>query len=1093
MTIDQWRQVKDIFEASLEREPSARAQFIAEHCGGDDAIRQAAVQMLRDFDESGDFLEEPALVELGLDGVQFDPGYEQGRRIGPYRIVSEIGQGGMGAVYLAERADDAYEKRVAIKMVWPGGIRSEINRRFNIERRVLAALEHPNIARLLDGGVTEDGWSYVVMEYVDGVPITEYCDRQKLSIAERLKLFQSVCEAVQYAHQNLIVHRDLKPSNILVTHAGEVKLLDFGIAKILDPTDDAAGQSPTLLNFLTPEYASPEHIAGQRITTASDVYSLGVLLYELLTGARPFNPTSRSPQELIRLIETHEPARPSQVSAQLDAATRKQLRGDLDNIILKALQKEPLRRYQSARQFSEDIARHLNGEPVIAREATLFYRTGKYLKRRKASFLILILAVATLLGITSREIHQRRRAEEQSRIQRRTLYAADMQKAQQDWQDGLPSRMQKTLSNWLPSFGEEDLRGFEWRYLWHLANSESLKIDLPEVMRALALSPDGKMIAAALTSGTTRLYHSEDGRELAAFKGPGEIIRGIAFSPDGKLLATSSAKGITRLWNLATRQEILSVSGHGNEIVFAVAFSPDSKIFATAGKDGVAKLWSVENGKELRVFKENAAGLRTIAFSQSGQTIFTGSDDTRILCWDVNTGRLKQVLKGLEVDVMHLAVTTDEKYLLACGSDPEVKMWELATGKIIRAFSGHSDHVWKMALSPDGKILASGSVDRSFRLWEIASGRELAKIMGHDKEVAFIAFTPDGLGLVTGDGSQLKLWDIKSLLQPNMLRMPSKCPVETLSLSADGKLLGTGETYSSGDCKRPLNLSVWEVESAKIRLTISNGKHTTSLKFIHQTPLLAYSYIFGLAGVLNAQTGQKFSEFAGHLSNASPQKSGSSDGIWSMDVSPDGRLIASGSQRNTVKLWTPDGSEVRTLYGSSERANSGGQVVRALAFSRDGQKLAAGGFATGIPIFDPVSGKLLSRLPGHPKSSVLCLKFSPDDRMLATAGEDSVIKIWDTHNGQLLKTLEGHSYHVTCLAWSPDGKRLVSGSKDKTIRFWNVALGLEAMSLKEHTDTITSLEFSNDGRLLVSGSWDGTVRFWRAPLEDEIRALPAQR
>ncbi|MBL8190188.1 MAG: protein kinase, partial [Acidobacteria bacterium] len=195
MTIDQWRQVKELFEASLECEPSARAHFIAEQSGGDDAIRQAAEQMLRDFDKSGDFLEEPALVEFGLDGAQFDPGYEQGRRIGPYRIVSEIGQGGMGAVYLAERADDAYEKRVAIKMVWPGGIRSEINRRFNIERRVLAALEHPNIARLLDGGVTEDGWSYVVMEYVDGVPITEYCAQRKLSIAERLRLFQSVCEA----------------------------------------------------------------------------------------------------------------------------------------------------------------------------------------------------------------------------------------------------------------------------------------------------------------------------------------------------------------------------------------------------------------------------------------------------------------------------------------------------------------------------------------------------------------------------------------------------------------------------------------------------------------------------------------------------------------------------------------------------------------------------------------------------------------------------------------------------------------------------------------------------------------------------------
>ncbi|MGE0103374.1 MAG: protein kinase [Blastocatellales bacterium] len=1093
MNIDQWRQVREIFESALELAPSARAQFVAERSGGDELIRLAAEEMLRDYDEAGDFLEESALVESGLDGL--DPGYEIGRRIGPYRIIGEIGQGGMGAVYLAERADEAYEKRVAVKMVWPGGARSEINRRFNIERRVLAALDHPNIARLLDGGVTEDGWSYVVMEFIDGLPITEYCNRHKLSIAERLRLFQSVCDAVQYAHQNLIVHRDLKPSNILVTHSGEVKLLDFGIAKILDPTEDASGESKTqtLLNFLTPEFASPEHICGRRITTASDVYSLGVLLYELLTGARPFNPDTRSPQELIRLIESFEPALPSQVSA--DESSRRQLRGDLDNIILKALQKEPSSRYQSVRQFSEDISRHLNGEPVIAREATIIYRTGKYIKRRKTSIAIILIVLMSMIGLTVNEFRQRIHVEEQNRIQRRLLYFADLQKAQQEWKDGLTSQMQVTLDRWIPSSDQEDLRGFEWRYLWRLINSDSLRIDVLGGIRAMALSPDGRIIALGLTAGTVKLYSLRNGQEIAGFNGNGQIIRGIAISPDGRWLAASDASGTTRLWEIAGGREALSVHGHGNNITFAVAFSPDSKTFATAGKDGTVKLWSVQNGSELRAFRGNNAGLRTIAFSTNGQTIFTGSDDSYIQCWDVKSGSLKRRLSGFNVDIIHLVISPDGRHLFACGSDSQIMMWEIETGKVVRTFSGHSDHIWRLAISSDGKILASGSVDRTFRLWDTTSGRELLKLTGHNNEVSFLAFAPGDTSLLTGDSSQLKLWDVKKLLQPSTIKTLTNCPVEAISLSSDGNLLSIGELLSNALCKQPptVNLSLWELEPLKLRYFIPSQKHLTGVAFLSTRNSMAYSNIAGSAYVIDAETGKQKAEFIGHLRQNLANDSGSSDSITAMDASPDGRMIATGSHKNIVKLWNPEGREIRTLRGPGQATDAGGHTVHAVAFSNNGRMLAVGGFDNGIPIFDPSSGNVLRRLSGHTRSTTLAIRFSPDDRLLATAGEDSVIKIWDINTGQLIKTLEGHSFHITCLAWSPDGTRLVSGGKDLTIRFWNVMLGTETMSIKEHAGAVTSLEFSADNRLLVSGSRDGTVRFWRAATDDEVRALSINR
>ena len=335
--------------------------------------------------------------------------------IGPYRIIRRIGQGGMGAVYLAARADDQYQKQVAIKLVRTGMGSDFVVRRFRNERQILASLDHPNIARLLDGGTTADGWPYFVMDYIEGKPINQYCDDQKLSTAERLKLFQKVCSAVHYAHQNLVIHRDIKPGNILVTSDGTPKLLDFGIAKLLNPVggDQMAEQTATAAGMMTPVYASPEQIRGQSVTTASDVYSLGVLLYQLLTGHRPYRITSPLAHEIINAILEQEPEKPSTVSRdasgetatgdRLSASTRRlvpasHLKGDIDNIVLKAMRKEPERRYASVDQLSNDISRHLEGRPVIARKDTLLYRSAKFIKRNKAAMVAAVLILITLVG-----------------------------------------------------------------------------------------------------------------------------------------------------------------------------------------------------------------------------------------------------------------------------------------------------------------------------------------------------------------------------------------------------------------------------------------------------------------------------------------------------------------------------------------------------------------------------------------------------------------------------------------------------------------------------------------------------------------------
>ncbi|HLG95533.1 MAG TPA: protein kinase [Bryobacteraceae bacterium] len=412
MTPEVWQHVREILDAVLLVPAEKRPAYLDEACAGDADLRHEVESLIDSYERAGDtFLEGRAIDAAGFDASRDQP--LEGQRIGPYRVVEEIGHGGMGVVYRAVRADDQFRKEVAIKVV-RGGLNNEASdRRFKAERQILANLDHPYIARLLDGGAV-DGRPFVVMEYVQGVPIDEYCDSHRMPVRARLELFRKVCSAVAYAHQHLVVHRDIKPGNILVTADGQPKLLDFGIAKILDPAqNESANPTVTMMLLMTPEYASPEQMRGEAITTATDVYSLGVVLYGLLTGRRPYRTTGRLPHEMARAVLEQEPERPSASLVRADAASteavtvarattpdklKRQLRGDLDNIVLKAIRKEPDRRYVSAEQLSEDIRRHTDGLPVTARPDTFSYRSGKFVRRHKAAVIAAAMVLLALLG-----------------------------------------------------------------------------------------------------------------------------------------------------------------------------------------------------------------------------------------------------------------------------------------------------------------------------------------------------------------------------------------------------------------------------------------------------------------------------------------------------------------------------------------------------------------------------------------------------------------------------------------------------------------------------------------------------------------------
>lgn len=383
MPPERWNQIEEIIQAALDSPPALRQSIIDAACG-DDAELRREVESLLACQGDPSFTLASGFDEAMRALQQHSASLCESRRIGAYRVVREIGRGGMGSVYLAARADQSFDKLVAIKVIRRGLDLDDVVRRFQGERQILAMLDHPNIARLLDGGATEDGLPYFVMEYINGEPVDEYCELRKLPIAERLTLFQGVCSAVSYAHQNLIVHRDLKPANVLVTNEGVPRLLDFGIAKLLAP-GTAPDLTQTGVRPLTPEYASPEQVRGEPLGTATDIYSLGVLLYHLLTGRRPYRSAMSSPAEIERAICEEEPVKPG-------------LEHDLSAIVLMALRKDPRRRYASVDQFSEDIRRFLENQPVAARPDTRVYRAVKFVQRNKVWVAMAAITSVSLSG-----------------------------------------------------------------------------------------------------------------------------------------------------------------------------------------------------------------------------------------------------------------------------------------------------------------------------------------------------------------------------------------------------------------------------------------------------------------------------------------------------------------------------------------------------------------------------------------------------------------------------------------------------------------------------------------------------------------------
>ncbi|MBL9168794.1 MAG: protein kinase [Verrucomicrobiales bacterium] len=1079
---------REIFLQALEQPVEARAAFVARLTAHDPKLKES-VEALMANDQGDRFLEQGVATllrdSMETDGTLISGEERIGDCIGRYKIVEKIGEGGFGIVYRAEQTEPV-RRHVALKVIRVGMDTKSVVARFEAERQALALMDHPSIARVLDGGATKMGRPFFVMELVRGVRITEYCAVNQVPLEDRLKLFIQLCHAIQHAHQKGIIHRDLKPSNILVTiQDGQAapKVIDFGIAKAIE---EPLTEKTVLTNFHaflgTPAYTSPEQaqMTGSDVDTRSDIYSLGVLLYELLTGVTPLDGkelTHSGIDGMRRMIQEVEPATPSTRLRRIVAETPTQpapmrVERDLDSIVMKCLEKDRTRRYATAQQLAEDLQRYLVHEPVIARPQSVAYRFQKAFRRHRTAFVtaaavFLVVVAGTLVSgwQALRATNAERRAEDgrkreavlrmnaererESAIQLKARaelneYVADVNLAHQSILGGNLSRAKELLARHQP----EGKKRFEWRYLWNAAEDDHHQVIARETSSVLSLAASPELIVVGLRN-VVNIYSPRTGERIMALAKPGNSV---ALSSSG-LLATSG-KNSVRVWRSSDWTETLSLTNCSAP----VGFSRDGRLLAANSRGGI-RVMDSSTGK---LVAEIPNSMPPFALSPTGNAIAV---DTRegILLWDLETLTTLRLFKDSKGVFNHSGYWMRDRTALVFSPDGQsvvaarntlkndsvfvLDVWAAETGEKATSIPPqsntieHTGTIAELAFAPGGELLASTSWDHSVRIWSFKTGQRVKTLHGNPSEIWTLAYAPDSAAVITGgkDGT-VRRWPINPVTKETFYEgdwMP-------LRFSSNGETLVAIDDDSKVVA---FNLQTGEPETLLQLGKVSPGKLAPAIS--GDLRVLVEPIASGFR-IWDLQTTQSV-----HVANPDIVRS------WAL-ISPDGSSFVAAGKKDSLLWWNlrESAEPPMRLPGKAALFSGDGRVVVTLldkSFERwDGRTRTGNAeFSMGVAY-----------------SVTAALALSHDGGVLAAGSEavndpENAIRLWDTTTGKLLGICRGHTQGIRWLAFAPEGETLASVSDDSTLRFWNVPTQQELISFQRLTNPAREIRFSQNGNWLA--------------------------
>jgi WD40 repeat protein len=1132
MDTERWHRVEALFAQALELPEAERAGFIAGACADDAEIHGELTALLASAPASGAWLRDAIAVEVKL--LASDAAEAKlGCRIGSFRLIRLLGQGGMGAVYLAERDDAQFAQRVAIKMLsYPVGS-PEATARLRDERQILAALDHPNIVRLLDGGSTDDGLPYLVMEYIEGASVTVYAQQHGLPVRARVELIRQVCAALQYAHQNLVVHRDIKPGNILVDAGGAPKILDFGIAKLLAPVASFERQARTRTGFplFTPEYASPEQARGDAVSTVTDVYSVGAVLYELVTDQPPHRRTD-SALDSLRVICEVDPPRPSTVGPDV---RRRELTGDLDNIILKALHKEPARRYASIEQLADDLGRWLDGLPVTARTPTVMYRARKFVRRNKG----LVIATALVVGLQARAMHDTRAARELAEDRLTAGYVEQGRQALLDskhaeaaayltaaWRrDDTSPAVAFMLARAVEPLRPERLRlaghdGTVWwaefspggnqiataddrsARLWDARTGElRFTLSHDDMVASAVFSRDGGRLATASHDGSVRVWDTATGARLAALTGRGEDgrihYRKAVFGPTDDLIAAVRWNGaLVDVWNARSGVRLTTLDNagaRGPDVDIAV--SADGRWLAVAGQGPHVQIWHTADWT--RTVQLPAHDVPSLAFDPARPRIATVSRSGVAAIWDIASGQRLLTLQDAGEPMDHVAYSPDGAWVANASRDGIVRVWDAGTGSLAAMLRDHHGKVLWVEFDSTSTWIASGGADGVVTVSDRATGTRVATFERAHRETKMVRFAPGAQELVAASVDGIaRVWPVRDSYRRFSSPPRGKgCGTDVVP-RADGRFLAvscetgaqiwdTANDQLLAELPGPQPLPPFAdpypaVTSAGDRAAIALGNTVAMFALPGGAPVrtiehpdLVTTLAFAPAGhdlVTASADGTLFVVRDGQPPAALPRHGGA---ITAAVFTSDDHAIAAYARDHRIRaVDLARGGVAYELDGSLDPAE-----VRALRVSPDGRRLIAMATdtTTVVPVLWDLENHRRIATLSTGKEVVLAARFV-DDHRIVTASRDGAARLWDAATGQLQRAFVGSSVALFDAAVDPDGSILTTAAGDGALRFWDVASGRLMWVLHAHRSFVNGVHRGAGG--YISRGYDGDIARW---------------